>query len=308
MKTNSTADKSVNGFINLDKPPEITSMDVVRQIRQATGLKRIGHGGTLDPMATGVIPIAIGAYTRLLEYILDSDKAYKAEIQLGIKTDTFDADGTVIETNDPSNVCINDIEQILPEFTGTFDQTPPLYSAKRVNGKRLYEYARQNIAVEIRSNPGSVKEIQIESFDQPALILSIKCGKGFYVRSLANDLGIRLGCGAYLKSLRRTVSGAFSADKSIPLSDALAIIKSGNLENTISNLDECLPHIPKIHLTERLIKYIQTGRPVTIDETSVQTSEDRSILRVHDNLGELVAIVRFDQETLELKPYKVFLN
>ena len=308
MKTNSTADKSVNGFINLDKPPGVTSMDVVRQIRRAAGLKKVGHGGTLDPMATGVIPIAIGAYTRLLEYVLDGDKAYKAEIQLGIKTDTFDADGIVIETNDPSNVHINTIEQILSEFTGTFRQTPPLYSAKRVNGKRLYEYARQQIAVEISSNPVSVKEIKIESFDQSTLILSIKCGKGFYVRSLANDLGIRLGCGAYLKSLRRTISGSFSADKSIPLSDALAIIKSGNLENTISNLDECLPHIPKIHLTERLIKYIQTGRPVTIDETSVQTSEDKSILRVYDDLGEFIAIVKFDQETLELKPYKVFLN
>ena len=302
------ADKSVNGFINLDKPPGITSMDVVRQIKRATGLKKIGHGGTLDPMATGVIPIAIGAYTRLLEYVLDSDKAYTAEIQLGIRTDTFDADGIVLETNDPSNICINDIEQILPEFIGTFDQTPPLYSAKRVNGKRLYEYARQKIAVEISSTPVYVKEIQIESYDQSALILSIKCGKGFYVRSLANDLGFRLGCGAYLKSLRRTTSGSFSADRAIPLSDALAAIKSGNLESTILTLDECLHHIPKIHLTEKLIKYIKTGRPVTIAETPVQTSEDKSILRAYDNLGEFIAIVKFDRENMELKPYKVFLN
>ena len=305
---NTTTDRMVNGFINIDKPPDITSMDVLRQIRRTSGIKKIGHGGTLDPMATGVIPVAIGAYTRLLEYVLNGDKAYTAEIQLGAKTDTFDADGTIIERNDPSNVCVDHIEQVLSEFTGTYDQTPPLYSAKKVNGKRLYDYARQQIPVKINSNQVSVKEVTIKKFDQATVTLSLKCSKGFYVRSLANDLGLKLGCGAYLKSLIRTTSGSFTANNSIPLSDALSIIKTGRIEDILMTLDECLPHIPKIHLTETSINYIKTGRPVLVNESDIQSFKHQSIWRAYNNLGEFTAIVKFDLENLKLTPYKVFSN
>ena len=259
-------------------------------------------------MATGVIPVAIGSYTRLLEYVINGDKAYTAEIQLGAITDTFDADGTVIERRDPSNVGIDHIEQVLLEFTGTYNQTPPLYSAKKINGKRLYDYARQQIPVKINSNQVFVKEIKIQKFDQATVTLSLKCSKGFYVRSLANDVGLKLGCGAYLKSLIRTTSGSFTANNSVPLSDALSIINSGGLEDIILALDECLPHIPKIHLADTSIKYIKTGRAVLVSEVDVQLCKDQSIWRAYNDLGEFTAIVKFDSENLEFIPYKVFSN
>ena len=283
-------------------------MDVVRQIRRVSGIKKVGHGGTLDPIATGVIPVAIGSYTRLLEYVINGDKAYTAEIQLGAITDTFDADGTVIENRDPSNVGIDHIEQVLLEFTGTYNQTPPLYSAKKINGRRLYDYARQQIPVKINSNQVFVKEIKIQKFDQATVTLSLKCSKGFYVRSLANDVGLKLGCGAYLKSLIRTTSGSFTANNSVPLSDALSIINSGGLEDIILALDECLPHIPKIHLADTSIKYIKTGRAVLVSEEDVQLCKDQSIWRAYNDLGEFTAIVKFDSENLEFIPYKVFSN
>ena len=306
MKIDITDNEVINGIINIDKPSGITSMDVVRQIRQATQQKRVGHGGTLDPMATGVIAIAIGSYTRLLEYILNGDKSYEATIELGIKTDTYDGDGVIVETKNSSEILMHHIEKKLPEFTGTFNQTPPLYSAKKIKGKRLYEYARKQIAVKVNSSSVSVKLLKILSFDSPILTLSIMCGKGFYVRSLANDLGIRLGCGDYLKNLKRTASGAFNTANSISLTDALKKISSGALKEILVPPDQCLSHFPKIILNGTLSKHVKNGRPISTNDAPIQTVENQQLFRAYNNSGEFIAIVKFDQGNLELRPNKVF--
>ena len=308
LKTDASYLNKLNGFINIDKPLNITSMDVIREIRRATNEKKVGHAGTLDPKASGVLPVAFGSYTRLLQYIVNEDKTYEAQIQLGVKTNTFDSEGVVVESLDSSNIDTNKIQQALPEFIGTYNQTPPIYSAKKINGKRLYEYARQKMDVEINSTLVTVNEIKIIDHHKSILNLSIECGKGFYVRSLANDLGLKLGCGAHLKKLRRTKSGSFDIDQSITLQNAIESIGSGRIDEIIYPLDQCLPHIKKITLTERMATDIKHGKSIPVPGIHNSVFENQTIIRAHNDTQELIALVTFEEETQEFKPYKVFLN
>ena len=199
----------INGIINIDKPSGITSMDVVRKIRSASGVKKVGHGGTLDPISTGVIPVAIGKATRLLEYFLMSNKSYIARIHFGKTTDTFDSEGEIISTKVDPPLDINVIEKTMNSFRGEIEQTQPPFSAIKKNGRRLYELARRGIDTYIEPRNVTVNEIKIINYEPPILDLFIRCGKGFYVRSLANDLGKILGCGGYLNDLKRTSLGNF---------------------------------------------------------------------------------------------------
>lgn len=203
------------GFINIDKPKGITSHDVVAILRRITKIKQIGHTGTLDPFATGVLPICIGKATRLIEY-LDDDKEYIATVQFGENTDTYDIDGQITETFD-KKITENELMEILPEFRGEINQKPPIYSAIKVNGKKLYDYARNGETVEIKTRSVTITKLELLEFNEEKQTakLVIACSKGTYIRSLAFDIGQKLQCGAYLSALQRTKAGKFLIENAV---------------------------------------------------------------------------------------------
>jgi tRNA pseudouridine55 synthase len=200
----------MNGVLVVDKPGGITSFDVVARVRRALGERRVGHTGTLDPMATGVLPVCVGEATKLVPFLMGGDKEYEAEVRLGITTDTLDATGTVTAETNADHVSLGDVEHALEGFRGTILQRPPMHSALRVNGRRLYELARQGVEVDREARPVVVHAIEILHFEAPRLGLRVRCGKGTYIRSLAADLGAVLGVGAHLTALRRTRVGPFT--------------------------------------------------------------------------------------------------
>lgn len=234
------------GFLNIYKPKGMTSFDVVARLRRVTKIKQIGHTGTLDPFAVGVLPICIGKSTRLIEY-LDDDKEYLATVQFGKDTDTYDLDGTVTNTYD-KKITQEDLISILDDFRGEIEQLPPIYSAIKVNGKKLYEYARNGEEVEIKPRKVFISKLELESFDyekQEAKIL-VSCSKGTYIRSIAYDIGQKLDCGGYLTALERTKAGLFNKEHSIPLENFSEI--SDVMTNLVNPLD--VLSLPKVELND----------------------------------------------------------
>ena len=234
------------GFLNIYKPKGMTSFDVVAGLRRVTKIKQIGHTGTLDPFAVGVLPICIGKATRLIEY-LDDDKEYLATVQFGKDTDTYDLDGTVTKTYD-KKITQEDLISILDDFRGEIEQLPPIYSAIKVNGKKLYEYARNGEEVEIKPRKVFISKLELERFDyenQEAKIL-VGCSKGTYIRSIAYDIGQKLGCGGYLTALERTKAGLFNKEYSIPLENFSEI--SDVMTNLVNPLD--VLSLPKVELND----------------------------------------------------------
>ena len=217
----------MDGILNVDKPYGLTSMDVVRRLKRASGVKRVGHGGTLDPIATGVIPICFGQATRLMEYLVDGTKDYRAVVELGVETDTYDALGQVVSNQNASHVTLADVSDALESYTGVIQQVPPMYSALKQQGKRLYDLARAGIEVAREPRTVEVFEITVLDWSPPQVTLEATCGRGFYVRSLAHDLGSSLGCGGHLKSLTRLRSGPFKVADALSVSDAEEIL-AGN--------------------------------------------------------------------------------
>src|SRR5215212_1679502 len=208
----------LHGFLNIDKPAGMTSHDVVAQIRRAARQKRVGHAGTLDPAATGVLVVALGNATRLIEYVQDStSKRYLAIVQLGTTTTTDDAEGTVLTTAAVPPLNRAAIEQALEPFRGEIMQVPPMYSALHHQGRRLHELAREGIVVERTARPVTIEQLELLDWSTPLLTVNIMCSKGTYIRSLAHDLGESLGCGAYLQALRRTAVGTFLIEDAVPL-------------------------------------------------------------------------------------------
>jgi tRNA pseudouridine55 synthase len=210
----------MSGVIVVDKPAGITSFDVVARVRRVLGERRVGHAGTLDPMATGVLPVCVGEATKLVPFLVSGDKEYEAEACLGVTTDTLDATGTVLAETNAENVSPADVEAALPGFRGSILQTPPMHSAVRVDGKRLYDLARQGIEVDRAARPIEVHALELIAWAPPRLGLRVRCGKGTYIRSLIADLGQALGVGAHMTALRRTRVGAFDLAAAVAL-DAL---------------------------------------------------------------------------------------
>lgn len=217
---------TLSGFLNIDKPGGITSHDVVaavkRAIRQRDGQKvRVGHAGTLDPLATGVLVVCLGSATRLSEYVMASRKTYLARVRLGISTDSYDSDGTVTGRADCAHLTPDDVIAALPALAGEVAQIPPMYSAVKVGGKKLYELARRGETVERQARPVTIHALEAVEIDLPELTLHVTCSAGTYIRTLAHDLGAALGVGAHLTALRRVASGAFHIDDATPLDDLL---------------------------------------------------------------------------------------
>lgn len=284
--------KSLFGFLNIYKPVGMTSHDVVSVLRRVTKIKQIGHTGTLDPFAEGVLPICIGKATRLIEYLQD-DKEYLATVQFGAATNTFDLDGEKVFTSD-KKVSRDDIKEGLKSFEGEILQLPPIFSAIKVNGKKLYEYARKGEEVEIQPRKVVIENIELKNFDeelQQAQIL-LKCSKGTYIRSIANDLGKILGCGGYLIKLIRTQAGKFRFENSVQL-DGIDV--ESNLINPLDILS-----LPKIAVDNDDLARIKNGMP--IHKTCDKIGNFVSLIY---NDVEICAVGIADGEKIKLK--KVFI-
>ncbi len=293
------------GIINVDKPTGITSMDVIRKIRKASGLRRVGHGGTLDPRATGVIPVAVGTATRLLEYLLDGNKSYIATIQLGIRTNTYDSEGVITEYCDPGEIAQEHITDTLSNFQGEIMQTPPMYSAVKIKGKRLYELARKGISVQRKSRKVSIHNLSLLEFESPMLRIIIECGKGFYVRTFADDLGQVLGCGAFLKSLRRLSSGPFRIEQSTKLKKVLLAFEEGRSFEILQEPGICIEEAQRLDLTELETQLVRDGRPISASADK-NPHEESGMGRAYSSAGHLLAVMRHDFASSEWRPEKVF--
>jgi len=219
-------------FLLINKPKEWTSFDVVAKIRNTIRIKKIGHAGTLDPLASGLLILAIGKATKKIDTIQAIDKNYIATIKLGNTTKTFDLESEEENPKDTSNISIENIDKVLENFRGLIKQKPPIYSAKRINGQRMYTYARKNEEIEIPEIEITVNKIEVISFEKPVLKLNINCSKGTYIRSIANDIGEKLGTGAYLKELVRDAIGDYKLSDAIDLEDFLNKFKADSIELT----------------------------------------------------------------------------
>ena len=207
----------MNGLLIIDKPAGMTSFDVVRQVRRMTKTRRVGHAGTLDPMATGVLPVAVGTATRLIEYLMAGDKAYRATLKLGSATDTQDSDGQVLEEKSWQDVDLASVSTAVENFIGDFEQLPPMYSALKKDGQPLYKLARQGIEVDREPRRVHVENLTIDEFSPPYMTFTVTCSKGTYVRTLCHEIGHILGCGAHMTELRRLSCGRFDLAASHPL-------------------------------------------------------------------------------------------
>lgn len=284
--------KSLFGFLNIYKPVGMTSHDVVSVLRRVTKIKQIGHTGTLDPFAEGVLPICIGKATRLIEYLQD-DKEYLATVQFGAATNTFDLDGEKVFTSD-KKVSRDDIKEGLKSFEGEIFQLPPIFSAIKVKGKKLYEYARKGEEVEIQPRKVVIENIELKNFDEELQQVQIllKCSKGTYIRSIANDLGKNLGCGGYLIKLIRTQAGKFRVENSVQL-DGIDV--ESNLINPLDILN-----LPKIAVDNDDLARIKNGMPIykTCDKIG-------NFVSLIYNDVEICAVGIADGEKIKLK--KVFI-
>ncbi|NTW43059.1 MAG: tRNA pseudouridine(55) synthase TruB [Anaerolineaceae bacterium] len=291
----------VSGVLVVDKPIGMTSHDVVQIIRKGTNIRRAGHTGTLDPRASGVLVILVGPAVRLSEYVSASDKRYQAVIQLGTTTDTFDADGRVLSTTavDISEKQFNDV---LQSFVGEIQQVPPPYSAVKVKGKKAYELAREGEEVDLEPRMINVYNLELLEWAPPEAVIDVYCSSGTYVRSLAHDLGEKLGCGAHLIGLRRTKSGRFTLRDAVPLRKLRESFDDNSWSEHLIPAAEALSDWPAIDLTPEELDIVKHGRRIS------GTPGLGNMARAISPEGDLISLLEFDYETNEWQPKKVFSN
>jgi tRNA pseudouridine55 synthase len=253
-----------DGFFVVDKPSGVTSFSIVSLIRRLTGVRRVGHAGTLDPLASGVLPVAVGQATRLIEYMDDESKVYLAELQFGISTDSYDGDGAVTATRDASSLRRDDLEPALRRFVGDIQQTPPIYSALKVGGRPLYQYARQGEYIALKPRTVHIESIDLRDLRGDVAEIEVRCGKGTYIRSLAHDVGERLGFGAHLRALRRMQSGGFSIEDANEPLQLEHWTNEGRLAELLLSPDRPVERRPAAILDAAHIRELAEGRNVTL--------------------------------------------
>jgi tRNA pseudouridine55 synthase len=291
---------SLDGLLVLDKPASLTSRAAVdRVLRWFPRRTRIGHTGTLDPLATGVLVLCLGAATRLTEYVQLMRKTYRTRLLLGARSDTDDADGTVTPISDPTIPDPATVAACIADFVGAIEQVPPVFSAAKVAGRRAYDLARRGQEVTLRSRPVVIHQIDALHYEYPHLDLEVHCGKGTYIRSLARDLGERLGCGALVQTLRRTRVGPFMAEGAISLETEAATVSSHLLP-----VELAVAELPRLVLPETDLKRLCQGKSIAIATVLARTEKGAEIA-VFDSAERLVAVGVLDPNGQQLRPAKV---
>ena len=298
-----------SGFLNVDKPAGWTSFRVAAVVRRRSGVRRVGHTGTLDPTATGVLLVCLGAATRLSEYVIELPKTYRADVRLGVATDTFDAAGSITSEADPSGVSREQVEMALAGFVGESEQVPPVFSAIKLAGEPLYRYARARREVQPRPRRVVIHRLQLLDFQPPLLTIEMECGKGTYVRSLAHDLGQLLGCGGHLASLVRLRVGPFALEDACPFPRLEQAFAEGRWQALLLPPDAALADWPRIDLTEEQETAVCYGQALAGNDVALsppQTPADGAFSRAYDPDGGLLALLRYDGGAALWHPTKVF--
>ena len=299
----------MNGFLNILKPPGMTSAAVVAVVRRMTGEKRVGHAGTLDPEAAGVLPIMVGKAARLFDYLVDKEKEYVAECAFGQATDTQDATGQIIAEH-AVDVGERELRAVLPRFVGEIEQIPPMYSAIKRDGKRMYQLARKGETVELEPRKCRVDAVEyLERTGENRYRIRVDCGKGVYIRTLCHDIGRALGCGAHMASLERTAAGIFRIEDALTREQIDDLSRTGGLEEALIPLDAPLGHLPAVHVGESARHAVINGNPLKQCWLNTPVPADADAVRIYLS-GEFAGIgkpepdgsVRFRCMMLEVKP------
>ena len=278
----------MNGVIVVDKPAGCTSHDVVDRVRRITQTRRIGHLGTLDPMATGVLPLIVGRATRLAQYFRTNDKKYDAVVRFGLTTDSYDREGTVTTTCPGFEIDRDDLEKALEAYRGTFSQAPPPVSAKKIKGVPAYKLARRNIPVDLQPVEVTIYSLNLVATARDTARLQVHCSSGTYIRSVAHDLGQRLGCGAIIDQLRRTASGDFSENQAHTIEDLELLSDRGRLTEALIPAAQLLPHFPSETVDALTVGQIRQGRDFRV--SPFRSREGCQFVKAVTNDGELIAI------------------
>lgn len=302
----------MDGIFNIYKEKGFTSHDVVAIVRRTIHMKKVGHTGTLDPDAEGVLPVCVGKATKLSDVIMDGRKSYRAMLRLGITTTTEDASGEVLETKE---VDFNEdrIREVVASFIGKLEQVPPMYSAVKVNGKKLYELAREGKEIERKSRTIEVYDIRIRQFLPPDRVeIDVDCSKGTYIRTLCSDIGKALGCGGHMAELLRTATGAFSLENAIKLDELKALAEQEKAEEALLTMEEALKDFPVVKVSEKSAKFLYNGgkiqerffteKPASYKEGDIVATYDHE-----NNLVGLYEIIKDDTSFL-IKPYKMLIK
>jgi len=282
-------------------------MDVVRQIKRLTGQrKRVGHGGTLDPLAEGVLPICFGQATRLMEFLVDGPREYRMDIRLGMSTSTYDGEGEVTREGDTSGLSREAVEEALSAFQGVIDQIPPMYSAIKIDGKRLYKLARAGIEVERQPRKVEIARTEILEYSPTSVVMNVASGRGAYMRSLAHDLGEALGCGAYLSRLVRLKAGPFTVDDAVTMDALRGEDEEGAWNRSLLAVDWVLLSMKGVALNQAAEKYIRSGQAVNAAPSIGLQAGYMERYRAYGPDGRFLAVVSFDKANNQWRPYKVF--
>lgn len=294
-----------SGIINVYKEKGFTSFDVVAKLRGILKTKKIGHTGTLDPDAEGVLPVCIGRATKVCDILTDKDKVYEAVMLLGVETDTQDTSGEVLKEL-PVEVSEEDVKEAILSFVGEYAQVPPMYSALKVNGKKLYELAREGKTVERKARNVQIFSIEILEMDLPRVRMSVHCSKGTYIRTLCHDVGQKLGCGGCMDKLLRTKVGVFELADTLKLAEIDALAREGLVEDRIISVDELFEDYSKVWMKQEFDVVVHNGNRVKKRMFEEKLSSNTERLRVYDSKGEFIGIYEYSEERSDFKPVKMF--
>lgn len=294
----------MDGVLNIRKEKGYTSFDVVAKLRGILHMKKIGHTGTLDPDAEGVLPVALGKATRLVDMITDKEKTYEAVMRLGVVTDTQDMSGTVLSQTTELSVTEEELCTVVSSFVGDYMQVPPMYSALKVNGKKLYELAREGKTVERKPRPVHFYEIEILDISFPLVHFRVTCSKGTYIRTLCHDIGEKLGCGAAMESLLRTKVGRFTLDDAITLAQTEEAVQEGTIESKILGIEEILAEYPRVCCTKEGDRLLANGNPLV--QALVDAQEKKGWIRMCSSEGSFSGVYQWDEKRNRYFPVKMF--
>ncbi len=298
----------IDGIIVIHKEPGFTSHDVVAKMRGICGQKKIGHTGTLDPAATGVLPVCLGSATKLCDMLTDKDKEYVAELLLGVETDTQDTTGTVLAEREV-HATEEEVRRAAMSFVGAYNQIPPMYSALKVNGKKLYELAREGKEVERKARAVEILELEILECKMPVVTMRVACSKGTYIRTLCSDIGEKLGCGGTMQKLQRTKAGAFALADAVTLGELQTLKDAGRLSEVVIPVDAVFADYPALHVRSEFYKLVDNGNSVFPNQTVEQKRYAAGEwVRIYKEDNRFVGIYAYEPERKWYKPVKMFLD
>lgn len=297
----------IHGILNIYKKKGYTSHDVVAKLRGITGQRKIGHTGTLDPEAEGVLPVCLGRATKVCDLLTDRDKTYEAVLFLGIRTDTQDVTGTVTDRGDVQGITREMVEQAAHKYVGEYDQIPPMYSALKVNGKKLYELAREGKTIERKARRVRIYELEILEEALPRVRLRVRCSKGTYIRTLCDDIGADLGCYGCMEALLRTRVGPFALEEACRLEEVASALKTGELGKMLCPIDRLFAEYPAVRVKEGWEKLAYNGNGLKRSMTDGdRETRDGTCVRIYDAGGNFLALYRYHREAEEYTTVKMF--